>query len=324
MTTGRVASIRARVKDDNAPNTLSFPLILYHLPPSARAVFATIHALAATNEATLELSVREIAAQTRFSPAQVWRALRRLEGARLIKRLGKGKRGKTTWKLLWCTFPQRSVSPPSHSPSKIEKRNSLRETTAPPRGAAWLDFPIRRPSKALRWAMFRLRREVSGWGLPPPRREALLRGLGNAVWRALRKGLVRTTAQLRRLLHEILGHLRDAPEGVSASLRRACSYAGAIVLMSLRAIGALPPRPPEDDRSEQIRRRLELLRRRYLCPWISDAERAEIAAEGRRLRKRPRLNQQNNSGKLYNLLWGRINAAPQLTRGNLGDQGLMP
>lgn len=85
--------------------------------------------------------------------------------------------------------------------------------------------------------MFHIRREIQRWGLPPPRRENLLRGLGNALWRALRKGAVRTTAALRRLVHELLGHLRDAPAGVSASLKRACGYAGAITLMGLRAIG---------------------------------------------------------------------------------------
>ena len=150
--------------------------------------------------------------------------------------------------------------------------------------------------------MFHIRREIARWGLPQPRRENLLRGLGNALWRALRKGAVRTTAALRRLVHELLGHLRDAPAGVSASLKRACSYAGAIVLMSLRAIGALPPRPPGDDRSERICRRLELLRRQYLCPWISDAERAEIATEGQRLREAlAALNHPSRSQELYNL-----------------------
>ena len=87
--------------------------------------------------------------------------------------------------------------------------------------------------------MLQLRREIQRWGLPPPRRENLLTGLGQAVWRTLKRGVVRTTAQLRRLVWELLTHLRDAPEGVSASLKRACSYAGAIVLMGLRALGIL-------------------------------------------------------------------------------------
>jgi len=146
------------------------------------------------------------------------------------------------WKLV-CEFSTSDCPPsPLRNPPTQSFRKNSDETTAPSRGAAWSDLPIRRPSKALRWAMFRLRREIASWALPPPRRENLVRGLGQALWRALKRGLVRTTAQLRRLLHEILGHLRDAPAGVSASLKRACGYAGAITLMGLRTIGVLPER----------------------------------------------------------------------------------
>jgi len=99
--------------------------------------------------------------------------------------------------------------------------------------------------------------------------------------------LVRTTAQLRRLLHEVLGHLRDAPEGISASLRRACGYSGAIVLLALRSLGLVPWRPStserlEPDPTEALQRRLEDLRRLYLAPWLSDEESRRIAEEVRR------------------------------------------
>lgn len=87
--------------------------------------------------------------------------------------------------------------------------------------------------------MSKLRQEVTSWGLPPPRRENLLRGLGSAVWRTIRLGVVRTTADLRRLVLEVIGHLRDAPTGVSLSLERACSYAGVIVLWSLKGLALL-------------------------------------------------------------------------------------
>jgi len=137
--------------------------------------------------------------------------------------------------------------------------------------------------------MWQLRREIARWNLPPPRREALMTGLGQAVWRALRRGAVRTTAQLRRLLHEVLGHLREAPAGVSASLKRACAWAGWAVLAALRALN-LAPRPsaperqdPSEDRTEHLRRRLEDLRRLYTAPWLTAEERQALAEEGRRL-----------------------------------------
>lgn len=86
-----------------------------------------------------------------------------------------------------------------------------------------------------------MRREVSRWGLPPPRREALLTGLGQAVWRALRRGLVRTTAQVRRLLHALLHRLReDAWEGLSLDLRRCCAFGTWAVVGGLREIGLSP------------------------------------------------------------------------------------
>ena len=263
------------------------------MPRSCHVVFLLLHSLRDGDLAMV--SVRDLAEMGRLSPAQVWRALRRLQGARLVELVRKGKgHGKSIWRVRW-SFPQVSVSSPyarakSSTPS-VKTKISRRETTRPLKRAIWSDLPIRRPSSALRWAMFRLRREVAGWGLPPPRRENLLRGLGAALWRVLKRGLVHTTVQLRRLLHEILGHLRDAPEGISASLRRACGYSGAIVLMGLRAIGALStrapiPECPEPDPAEILRRKLEDLRRLYTAPWLTPKERAWIAEEGQRLRKR--------------------------------------
>jgi len=123
--------------------------------------------------------------------------------------------------------------------------------------------------------MFRLRREIASWGLPPPRRENLLRGLGQAVWRALKRGWVCTTAQLRRLVTELTAALQSAPEGVSATLKRACGYAGTIVTSLLGDLGL--------DLREALRRRLEDLRQLYLTPWLTPEERARIAEEGKRI-----------------------------------------
>ena len=259
------------------------------MPRSCHVVFLLLSSL---GDGDMAVSTRDLAEMGRISPAQVWRALRRLQGARLVELVRKGKgHGKSVWRVRW-SFPQVSVSSP-FARAKVnppsERNLSSPETTAPPRGVAWSNLPIRNKTKALRWTMWRLRREIRSWGLPPPRREAFLRGLGNALWRALKRGLVRTTAQLRRLLWEVLGHLRDAPAGVSASLRRACGYSGAIVLLALRSLGLVPWRPStserlEPDPTEALQRRLEDLRRLYLAPWLSEEERRRIAEEVRRLR----------------------------------------
>jgi len=226
-----------------------WPAALQKLPGSCAKVFGVL-ALSAFPSGEVTLPLRLLAHRAGISERQARRALRRLIGANLVEvaEPGRGRRA-TVFRLRWRlpSFPQPSAASPSHSPSETKRKNLLRKTPAPPSGAAWSDLPIRRPSKALRWAMFHLRREIQRWGLPPPRREALLTGLGQAVWRAIKRGLVRTTAQLRRLLHEILGHLLDAPAGVSASLRRACAYAGAIVLMALRVLG-IPDVPISEHR----------------------------------------------------------------------------
>ncbi len=106
-------------------------------------------------------------------------------------------------------------------------------------GAAWSDLPIKSRSSALRWLMFRLRREVERWGLPPPRRERLLRAAGAVIWRALQRGYLRTTAAVRRFWWALLSRLRDAREGISRDLKQACGFAGWCVLVSLRELGFL-------------------------------------------------------------------------------------
>jgi len=237
-----LACKRLCVKSVRKTFAFPFPSILHRLPFSAGKVFAVL-ALSAS-DGTVAISTRLLAHRAGISERQARRALRRLIGANLVEvaEPGRGTRP-TKYRIRWQLrgFPQPSAASSPTPLSQGRQRRAPSETTAPPRGAAWSEFPIKSKSSALRWAMFHIRREIARWKLPPPRRENLLRGLGAALWRVLKRGLVCTTAQLRRLLHELLGHLRDAPEGVSASLKRACSYAGAIALMALRALG-LPRR----------------------------------------------------------------------------------
>lgn len=58
------------------------------------------------------------------------------------------------------------------------------------------------------------------------------------MWRAIRRGLVWTTAQLRRLVAGVILRLKeDAPAGISLDLKRACGFAGWCVTSSLRELG---------------------------------------------------------------------------------------
>ncbi len=264
-----------------------FPSVLHHLPPSATKVFLVL-ALSSSNGA-VTIPLQLLARRAGISKRQAARALRRLEGAKLIERTAPPKGRKPACYRVLLTFPQARVAP-SPAPSSQRRRERASKKTAPAlRRAAVLDLPIRRPSKALAWAMSQIRREIQRWDLPPPRRETLIRGLGAALWRAIRRGLVRTTAALRRLVTGIILRLRqDAPEGVSANLRWACGFAGWAVLSALREFGILAPRGktrPCEDPAATLRQKLHELRLRYRMPWLTPAERARIELEGCRLKK---------------------------------------
>lgn len=196
--------------------------------------------LLSASDGTVSIPLRLLATRAGLSVTQCRRALKRLVATNLVEvaEPGQGTRP-TKYRLRWNlqSFPQACVPSPSYFPSVTEKKNLQSKTIARPGGAAWSELPIQNKTSALRWAMFRIRREIAGWGLPPPRRERLIRAVGAAVWRAIRRGLVWTTAQLRRLVAGVILRLReDAPAGISLDLKRACGFAGWCVASSLREL----------------------------------------------------------------------------------------
>ena len=217
-----------------------FPKVLCSLPQSATKVWWALVLSAEGN--TVAISLRTIAARAGISVTQTRRALKRLVATKLVEitEPGRGRKA-TVFRLRWRlpSFPQPFV--PS-SPTPLSQRNPKRapmETTARPSGASWSNLPIRNTTKALRWLMRQARREIRCWGLPPPRRERFLRAIGAAVWRALKRGYLRTTAAVRRFWWTLLSRLRDAREGISQDLKQACGFAGWCVLASLRELGLL-------------------------------------------------------------------------------------
>ena len=140
------------------------------MPVSCRIVFDVLSTLEPG-----EHPVRELAEMCRLSPAQVWRALRRLEGAHLIRRTSPGRgRRPAAWQVLWKSFPQLSVSP---RPKQRFTQGGLDSHTDPPVSA-----------KALRWALGQVRRELRGWPIPWPRRRELLAACAVALGREFRRG----------------------------------------------------------------------------------------------------------------------------------------
>ena len=204
--------------------------------------------LLSASDGAVSIPLRLLAERAGLSITQCRRALKRLTATNLVEvaEPGRGTRP-TKYRLRWKlpSFPQACV-PSSPTPlSQGSQKRAPTETTARPSGAAWSELPIQNKTSALRWAMFRIRREIARWGLPPPRRETLIRAVGAVIWRAIRKGLICTTAALRRLVTGVILRLRqDAPDGVSADLQWACGFAGWAVLSTLRELGLLScPKP---------------------------------------------------------------------------------
>jgi hypothetical protein len=178
---------------------------------------------------TIVTSLRELAKDARLSPCQVHRALRRLEGAHLIRwerEPGRGKKSRIT--LLWR---HRVIHSPEEqqgeeAASQQENRNvssHARDTLSPSEkkrkshsGCAF-DRPL--GSQALAWAMAQVRNDlIARPSISPARRAAILSALGPAVHRALRSGRVRTRGELARLVGFLLARLEER-RGLGVDLR---------------------------------------------------------------------------------------------------------
>jgi DNA-binding MarR family transcriptional regulator len=194
---------------------------------------------------TIVTSLRELAKDARLSPCQVHRALRRLEGAHLIRwerEPGRGKKSRIT--LLW----RRVIHSPEEqqgeeTASEQENRNvssHARDTLSPSEkkrkshsGCA-SDLPL--GSQALAWAMAQLRNNLLARpSISPARRAAILAALGPAVHRALRKGKVRTRGELSRLVGFLLARLEER-RGLGLDLPATRRWAEWAVREGLRAV----------------------------------------------------------------------------------------
>jgi len=195
---------------------------------------------------TIVTSLRELAKDARLSPCQVHRALRRLEGAHLIRwerEPGRGKKSRIT--LLWR---HRVIHSPEEqqggeAASQQENRNvssHARDTLCPSEkkkkshsGCA-SDLPL--GSQALAWAMAQLRNDLLARpSISPARRAAILAALGPAVHRALRKGRVQTRGELARLVGFLLARLEER-RGLGEDLPATRRWAEWAVREGLRAV----------------------------------------------------------------------------------------
>ncbi|MEM3484627.1 MAG: SgrR family transcriptional regulator, partial [Candidatus Methanomethyliaceae archaeon] len=170
---------------------------------------------------TVNTTVKDLAKITRLSPAQVHRALKRLEGAHLIRwerSPGRGHRSKIV--LLWRpeVIHRSKVSKGDERCSHPQNRNvspHARDTLSPPERSKESPTGQRPPAKplgerAVAWALARVREDLRARrSVGPERRAVILAALGPAVHRAIKKGRVRTRAELGELVGFIRARLEE-------------------------------------------------------------------------------------------------------------------
>jgi len=195
---------------------------------------------------TIVTSLRELAKDARLSPCQVHRALRRLEGAHLIRwerEPGRGKKSRIT--LLWC---HRVIHSPEEqqgeeAASQQENRNvssHARDTLFPSekkrKSHSGCAFHLPLGPRALFWAMAQLRNNLLARpSISPARRAVILSALGPAVHRAQRSGRVQTRGELARLVGFLLARLEER-RGLGLDLLATRRWAEWAVREGLRVI----------------------------------------------------------------------------------------
>jgi hypothetical protein len=186
----------------------------------------------------LEISLSELCRLSGFTKLTVRRALRRLEVVRLIRREGGGGRGrKTRIFLLWKRFPQGKGLPVRSNVSSGYPENERNPSGEAPLASAY----FRQAKEPLGqgahfWALGEIRRFLLGRpAIEPGRRAAIMGCLGPAVYRAVRKGRIKTSSELEMLVGIIEGKLEER-RGLGLDLPATRRWAEWAVREALRQI----------------------------------------------------------------------------------------
>jgi len=249
------------------------------MPPSCRAVFSALTALA-SEDRSVKTTISELSRVTRFSRRQVRRALNRLHAANLIRWCGAGRgRGATgVVELRWVSFPQEKWASKSQAdypvrertsealcsgnkyiteePSRLKSNqssslNQKKGGSSPPTHQTVADRPLWADGPA--WCTRRVWAAIAGqvrrrsgelWG-PHYGATATDAILATAA-RAARGGLLQSEDELRDLIRLLGGRLRESGHAIEI-LRdrpRAFAYLGAAARRWLRRRGKLEEPAP--------------------------------------------------------------------------------
>jgi len=252
------------------PRWAARPDVLSRMPPSCRAVFAAITALA-SEDRSIKTTVSELAKRTCYSRRQVRRALHRLHAANVIRWRGAGRgRGATgVVELRWRSYPHlkwASQKPLDSADRKRDREALISENknyitkealglksnhfSSPSTGKEVSASPPTHPTVADRplwgdgpaWCTRRLwsslagqvrRRAIQLWG---PYGGVATDAILSTAARAVRGGLIESEDELRDLVRHLGGRLRSSGHAIEI-LRdrpRAHAYLGAVAKRWLR------------------------------------------------------------------------------------------
>jgi hypothetical protein len=186
----------------------------------------------------LEISLSEFCRLSGFTKLTVRRALRRLEAVRLIRREGGGGRGrKARIFLLWKRFPQEKGLPVRSNVSFGYPENERNPSGGAPFASTYLRQAKEPVSESAHfWALGEIRRFLLGRpAIEPGRRAAIMACLGPAVYRAVRKGRIKTFAELETLVGIIERRLEER-RGLGLDLPATRRWAEWAVREALRQI----------------------------------------------------------------------------------------
>lgn len=268
------------------------------MPRSCSVLFGILFRKAEAG--VLEISLSELCRLSGFTKLTVRRALRRLEAVRLIRREGRGRgRGrKMRIRMLWKRFSPKKGLPTRSNVSfgYPEKRRNPAGGTPSPSAYAWqADAPL--GEGAHFWALGEIRRSLLGRpAIDPGRRAVIMACLGPAVYRAIRKGRVKTHAELSVLVGILEGRLEER-RGLGLDIGATRRWAEWAVREALRQI-------------EEERERREASER-YLRELLREMEEARRAWA-----------ELGDGGVSFRTFLGRDNRACELEPGGEGEAAL--
>lgn len=284
------------------------------MPRSCNVVWDVLWAKAGAEAITL--SIRELAEICRLSERQTRRALRRLQGAHLIRwtTSGPGRGHRSVFEVRWESFPQKkgaslqAARNPEQSCKNTSRKDSQGFEVKSNRSDVGASSPctcLGRPvtQVGLNWALGTLRAELRSWGIGPEPRANLMAALGPALYRAVKAGHLTTGKELGLVVQTLLDRLGGGYEG---SLREITTRApGSCTLGPIGWSDRPWPRSPSNGKGKRPRsgrtrrcawprRRREELGRiprswpRWRRPWLRPFPRSGFA-RGKGAAERPRV-----------------------------------